>query len=49
MKDMTDAIHYIKWTLSNSPKTYLLHREALNELREIIVNHEIKQREREEQ
>lgn len=46
MNCLDSAIGHILWTIQHSPKSYLLFRERLTELRVAIVNSELQQIER---
>lgn len=39
---LIDAIGHIRWTLEHSPSSYILMREQLIDLRQMLVNMEIK-------
>lgn len=45
MSNITDAVGHIKWTLEHSPKSYVVCREMLMDLRVQLVNMELKYQE----
>lgn len=46
---LVESISHISWTLERSPKSYVVMRDALINLRILLVNQELQYQEREKQ